>query len=554
MTNTTIKNIYIDGVKTVVNQVITEYNTEQEIEGYPITTIEYQDYLIIFSKDPHVTSISFSSTDYPHIIFNSYMYALGCKTEKVYKLYENNITISGLKIFGHNDETSANNFQRPSSKRFCMYLQSTPEYTYYKMDMAPIVKFLYRNAVDPVVGLVFLAIQVKKYSHTIFYVEDNYLYAKFITNILTWSELTNTEAQGTVPIITGGNNGNVKGFFSKNSRQVQYWHDAFDAANILDNIGATCVDIDIEQILSNNPAWKPTVILSYDDQENTVEFEYDQTDPQIRYVTQCNAATSDGFDWPALEPNKSKVFYKDCDEEGYYKTLTRYCNFGGNLTTAKASSCQIKKCPANNGFPITSVGNEASKDCESGFTGNITRKCVNTVGQPYGTWENEVRNCTAIPAPTPTGPETEDEDPDPPTGGAGSGAGSGNGGSGGDDPTGGNGGDEEDPEGDDTEGKDPDKDEKIYCEKDGDWVKTLANKTVTIQCGEKYPSELKKTRKCGADGKWEKVDDSKCVIEETSYLWLWIIVAVAVVILIVIIVAFSGSGGGSVKVVRSVGY
>lgn len=127
MTNTIIKNIYVDGVKIPVNKTITSYNTVQEIEGYPITTIEYQDYLIIFSEDPHITAINFSSTDYPYTIFGSYMYALGCKTEKTYKLYENTIAIRGLKIFGSDDKTAASYFQRPSSKKFCMYLQSTPK-------------------------------------------------------------------------------------------------------------------------------------------------------------------------------------------------------------------------------------------------------------------------------------------------------------------------------------------------------------------------------------------------------------------------------------------
>ena len=87
MTNTTINYINIDGIKIDINKNITFYNTTEEFEGYKITSIEYEDYLIIFSEDEHVTTININSIDYPYYIFNSYKYVLVCKTEKTYKLY-----------------------------------------------------------------------------------------------------------------------------------------------------------------------------------------------------------------------------------------------------------------------------------------------------------------------------------------------------------------------------------------------------------------------------------------------------------------------------------
>lgn len=50
MTNTTINYINIDGIKIDINKNITSYNTTEEFEGYKITSIEYEDYLIIFLK------------------------------------------------------------------------------------------------------------------------------------------------------------------------------------------------------------------------------------------------------------------------------------------------------------------------------------------------------------------------------------------------------------------------------------------------------------------------------------------------------------------------
>ena len=64
MTNTTINYINIDGIKTDINKNITSYNTTEEFEGYKITSIEYEDYLIIFSEDEHVTTININSIDY----------------------------------------------------------------------------------------------------------------------------------------------------------------------------------------------------------------------------------------------------------------------------------------------------------------------------------------------------------------------------------------------------------------------------------------------------------------------------------------------------------
>lgn len=396
MTNTTINYINIDGIKIDINKNITSYNTDEEFEGYKITTIEYKDYLIIFSKDKHVTTISINSIDYPYYIFNSSKYVLACKTDKNYKLYENKISIRGLKIFGGEDETVVKNFRRKSSLRYCMYLQSTPKYTYYNIDLAPSIVIQYKTATDSIVALIALAIFIKQYSHAIFYKKDNYLYGKFLTNINDWDIKTNTENQGTLPIIVGYNTGELKGFFSGNNKNYKYWHNVFDSSNFLKDIGANCVNIDVEQILSNNPNQKPTLILNYNGKDEEFEFTNYPNDPVIKYVDTCDPKTYNGYDWPAIAPGKYTYFYKDCDDEGYYKTIRSYCNFGGNLTKPEISSCKIKKCPAESGYNETDIGKTILKECPSGFTGNITRKCINNVDQPFGKWEDEVNNCKAI--------------------------------------------------------------------------------------------------------------------------------------------------------------
>lgn len=388
MTNTTINYINIDGIKVDINKNITSYNTDEEFEGYKITSIEYEDYLIIFSKDKHVTTISINSIDYPYYIFNSSKYVLACKTDKNYKLYENKISIRGLKIFGGEDETVVKNFRRKSSLRYCMFLQSTPKHTYYNIDLAPSIAIQYKTATDPIVALIALAIFIKQYSHAIFYKKDNYLYGKFLTNINDWDIKTNTENQGTLPIIVGYNTGELKGFFSGSNKNYKYWHNVFDSSDILKNIDNKCVNIDVEQILSNNPNQKPTLILNYNDINEEFKFT-NSNDPAIVYVNTCNPITQSGYDWPAIAPGKYSYFYEDCDNEGYYKTISSYCNFGGNLTKPEISSCKIKKCPSEDGYNETDVGKTIVKTCPSGFTGNITRKCVNTVNQPYGTWEDE---------------------------------------------------------------------------------------------------------------------------------------------------------------------
>lgn len=388
MTNTTINYINIDGIKIDINKNITSYNTTEEFEGYKITSIEYEDYLIIFSEDEHVTTININSIDYPYYIFNSYKYVLVCKTEKTYKLYENKISIRGLKIFGGEDETVVKNFQRKPSLRYCMFLQSTPKHTYYNIDLAPNIAIQYKTATDPIVALIALANFIKQYSNVIFYKENNYLYGKFTTNIDKWSIESKTENQGTLPIIIGYNTGKLKGFFSGSNKNYKYWHNVFDSSDILKNIDNKCVNIDVEQILSNNPNQKPTLILNYNDINEEFKFT-NSNDPAIVYVNTCNPITQSGYDWPAIAPGKYSYFYEDCDNEGYYKTISSYCNFGGNLTKPEISSCKIKKCPSEDGYNETDVGKTIVKTCPSGFTGNITRKCVNTVNQPYGTWEDE---------------------------------------------------------------------------------------------------------------------------------------------------------------------
>lgn len=47
-------------------------------------------------------------------------------------------------------------------------------------------------------------------------------------------------------------------------------------------------------------------------------------------------------------------------------------------------------CPAQDGFPASTSGQTASKPCEDGYTGTISRVCDNE-----GEWGEEVRNCRA---------------------------------------------------------------------------------------------------------------------------------------------------------------
>ena len=97
----------------------------------------------------------------------------------------------------------------------------------------------------------------------------------------------------------------------------------------------------------------------------------------------CKA--SDGF--PDTESGKTAT--KDCPT-GSTGSITRKCSDDGAWENPVTNCTQIS-CKSSDGFPETIGGQTASKSCPTGYTGSVIRKCGST-----GVWENAETNCTQI--------------------------------------------------------------------------------------------------------------------------------------------------------------
>ena len=80
---------------------------------------------------------------------------------------------------------------------------------------------------------------------------------------------------------------------------------------------------------------------------------------------------------------------KNCPT-GYTGSITRKCSESGVWENIY-SNCQQIACEAADNFTRTIAGQTASKNCPTGYTGSITRKCSES-----GVWENIYSNCQQI--------------------------------------------------------------------------------------------------------------------------------------------------------------
>ena len=145
--------------------------------------------------------------------------------------------------------------------------------------------------------------------------------------------------------------------------------------------------------------------------------------------------------WPETPDGTSVT--RNCPS-GYSGQMTRYCNYGDWLRV-NSSGCTLTgtptRCPANSGFPATEVDNVVKISCPDGYFGTQMRYC-----SPSGSWSNIYSNSCYL---------------------------------------------------------------KGKCPADGEWPETVAGSTYHIVCPTKYTGQM--SRYCNKDGIWLNINSSSCI-------------------------------------------
>lgn len=519
------------------------------IENLNIDYIYINNYLIIHGKSNNIRNIRVTDTSNTYkFLINDNIICFAYKNElPEIKLYSNDIRINGLKIYGNNILEKVNNFDIDDNDYFCNYLQTNELYTQWKMSMDPNIAILYNVIDDPVIALCYLCTLMKKYFTYDFNITDNYLTVTTSIQIKKWNELMQSEnklSKGTLPIITGRNNTSIQGFFTKQYTNVDYWHEYFNESGVISSVN-NCIDLYVSQILSTNPNHKPTLIISNNTDNDTIEFDIDEsvtyvpTDPTIRNAY-CQQNTINNISWDEIPIFTEDIKYisTNCNT-GYRQKYTRLCNGAGNSSITSAA-CQIITCPVNNGFPQSNYSsNPVTINCPTGYTGSMTRVCG------LNGWE-EI-NSTACQIINTDEPDEPDEPEEP---------------------------------------EESEEESSEYCSATGSWPQILAGSSYQADCTSPYEGKISRvcnsngewlaidssscklycpastiddivvpktlagstyktlcdassssyiSIKCESDGKWDEIDKSEC----ESNLWIWILVGVIlfIVILIIIIIA-----------------
>ena len=361
-----------------------------EINGNRGAYIYFNNYLIIYAKTNFNIYITNNSNEYTFLwkdtrVCFAYKGQLPNLT-----LYSNQIRICGMKIYGGTDENKVNNFLINDNDYFCNYLQDNNNYTKWKMTFNPCLLMLLKVINDPVIALCYLAQIIRNYFDYEFTIENNtYLKLKTTIQINKWDELLQREnkiSKGTIPIITGLNNTSIKGFFTRQYTNVDYWHDNFNSLNNITN----CRNLYISQILSTNPNHKPTLIIKNNTTENSFSFDPDES---INY-TEPNFSTSSAIcigddTWPDIPIFNSHTRYETTGcQEGYRKKFIKTCNGAGNFSIT-STTCEPEPepeqivCLSSENWIETPAGGSRTIDCPTGYTGQMTRTC-----NANGTWGN----------------------------------------------------------------------------------------------------------------------------------------------------------------------
>lgn len=326
------------------------YNGETLIDTYTIKSLTYYNYLVVWSDDLKVKTITIESDDYPEIFINESRYIIAAKKRNNYNLYKFTAKIAYIETSG-----------------------TTPHCTNYGKDTTYTLKnhpqinnngsgiFTFDLISDPVIAIVGIANYIRNYYTASFEIKNN----KFYTNLVS-----NMNEDGAIPILIGPTYTNyITGLFDP----------SIDIKSLFEGIslGEDCSSMTVTQILSNDQNHKPTLFIN----EHNLEIEVTSSDAIDSEKTKCSVhtlETGEEFLDQNIGSYQTRIFYNEDNKKRW--VATRYCNVSGNASNPTPNYKPY--CATDGVWGEISAGGSLVRECPSGYTGSRSRTCKSD-----GSWD-----------------------------------------------------------------------------------------------------------------------------------------------------------------------